>query len=379
MSIVKLAFLAIVIIILGIVVSYSLYDYFTSPYYKMIEINTFSKIYSLIVINSNEVVLGGVKIINNTFPIGIAGIYFLNNNTFINFNVSEYFNDGYIYSLGYNGTAILLGGSTRINGTLHTSLVEINLQNYKIYNLSNFISPFYTIGQIYAIDWIGSYWLVGGNAYIVGVGQSPFLIPFLLKINSSGFYDLSPKLPSDFKVLGGSSTIYSIYSTNSSSIIVGGNAVNMTVTIYHNNTFYNISFNFLHLGVLLTSYYWKGYWLIGGENLTNPENPEPFLAYINNSQVYPIRLKYQLGVVTSISSINNNIIIALRIPFIISNGTTYGSVILYGNNFKNLNMIISKPFIVIEDMVAYNNILYGVGYVQKGNYFYGMLLILSRI
>lgn len=373
---VKLVFLGVIITLIGIVSFYSIYGYLTSPKYEVIKLSEFSKIYSLQIISKNELLIGGVVLLNNnTLPQGIAGIYFINNNTFIPFNVTKYFQGGYVYSLGYNGTFVLIGGSSRINDTLHTSLVGVNLENQKVYNLSKYISPFYQIGQIFSIDWTGSYWLVGGNAYITGVLQSPFLIPFLLKVNSSGFHDLSPYLPSDFKVIGGSSTIYYIFSNNNSSIIIGGNAVNMTVTILDGSKFENVSFNFLHIGVLLTANYWNGYWVVGGENLTNPDNPVPFIGIINGTRISPVNIMYKLGVVTSMTTINDNLVISIRVPFVSNNGTSYGSVVLYGNNINDLKTVYSKPFVVLEQLSNYNNLVVGAGYSQFGNYFNGTIII----
>lgn len=153
----------------------------------------------------------------------------------------------------------------------------------------------------------------------------------------------------------------------------------MTATILMNSKFTNISFNFLHLGVLLTAYYWNGNWIIGGENLTNPDNPEPFLAIINRTQAYPINLEYKLGIVTSITSTSSNsLLVSLRVPFITSNGTAYGTVILYGDKINNLKSIFSKPYIVIEELTSFQNEALGVGYYQQGNNFTGIILIFKN-
>jgi len=367
-----LTILALIVLALGVF----LYFYLTSPQIDIIVLPSFSKIYSIAAINNQEIAIAGVKFYNNnTLSEGVVALFYLNNKSCLVINVSKYFYGGYTYAIGYNGSTLLVGGSERINGSLHSSLIAINIDNGKIYNLSNLFSPFYDLGQVYAIAWTGKYWLVGGNAYIVYLGGQTFLVPFLIMINSTAHKDLTSLLPSEMTVLGGTSSIYSISPSNSGILVVGGNSINMTAAIFNGTNFTELKFGYLHIGVLLTSYWWNGEAIVGGENLTNPNTPQPFLGYLQGGKLIPVNLNYKIGVVSAIGSYGNELYIAIRVPFETENGTAYGTVLLQGTSFTSLHPIFQKSFVVIEDLKNVSNYEIGVGYKQQGSNYLGLIII----
>jgi hypothetical protein len=377
-SIVVIILCLIIIIPLGVGYIQSLREHIDVNY---ITLPSFSKIYSLAPLSDGKIAIGGVKFLNNNSnPEGIVALYnFINKSCIVFQNISNYFKGGYVYALGYNGSDVVIGGSTRINGYLHTSLVEYDLNTNTLVNLSNILSPFYNLGQVLSIDWTGSYWLIGGDAYIIGINGQSCLVPFLIEINIYGHKDLSSSLPLDMRILGGSDEIYTISTSDGRSIIGGANTVNMTASIFNGTNFTIVKFNYYHFGVILTSAWWNSIALIGGENQTQPNTPVPYLAEIFNGDATPISLKYQIGVVSALASTPANVYIALKVPFNTNNGIAYGTVILETNNLKSFTTLFSKPFVTIEEMIPYNNNVVGVGYEQYNNSEYtGFLVILSN-
>lgn len=245
----------IIFIALAIIIGatfFSLRNY-SNP--SIIVINSLSKIYSVQYISSNTLFVGGVYF-NSTYSQGVAGLYYLNNDTFVPFPLSKYFKGGIVYTAFFNGSSYIIGGSTVISNQLHTSLIEIYPDGL-IKNISDILSPFYSIGQVFSVSWNNNYkyWLVGGTAYVLINTNQSYLIPFLIKIYANGTYkDLTPELPEQFKILG-SSEIYSIsFSPDGSlAMIAGSNVINMTASIYNNTNFTEVKFGYLPLGVLFST------------------------------------------------------------------------------------------------------------------------------
>ncbi|BCU70158.1 hypothetical protein [Stygiolobus caldivivus] len=376
-SIVVIAIFLLIVVPLGVGYIQSLQNRLSVSYTTL---PSFSKVYSLAIVSDREILVGGVKFLgNNSSPEGIVALYSLTNKSCtVLQSVSNYFRGGYIYALGYNGSDVLIGGSTRIGGYLHTSLVEYNLGTNTLVNLSYILSPFYSLGQVFSIDWTGSYWLVGGSAYIIGLNGHSCLIPFLIEVNIHGHKDLSPSLPLAMRILGGSDEIYTISTLGSRSIVGGANTINMTATLFNGTNFTLVKFNYYHFGVILTSTWWKNTALIGGENQTQPNTPVPYLAEISGADAIPIQLKYQIGVVSALASTPGDVYVALKVPFNTNNGIAYGAVILETSNLKSFTSVFSKPFVTIEQMSPYGGGVLGVGYEQNSSGEYvGYMIILS--
>ena len=370
----------VVIAIFASLAVYILVGYLESPKVSTIVLPEFSKVYSIVPISNSLVALGGVKLVNNSEPYGIVALYSLQNGSCdVLSTLSNYFKGGYVYAVGFNGTDLLVGGDERINGTLHASLVDYNLHTHEVVNLSGVLSPFYTTGQVFSISWTGTYWLVGGDAYIIGFSGQPYIVPFLIEIGPKGDHDLSPQLPEPMRVLGGTSAIYTISSHGGVSIVAGGNAINMTASLFNGTNFTSVTFPYIHLGVLLASTWWDGMPILGGENLTQPNTPEPYLAEVVNYTAFPVSLEYKIGTVSAIVANNGKLYVALRTPFETSNGLTFGTVILETSNLKSFNTVLTRAYTAVDDIIVLGNEVIAVGYElsTSSNSYEGILLVLS--
>ncbi|EZQ04944.1 MULTISPECIES: hypothetical protein [Acidianus] len=347
------------------------------PKYSIESINGISKIYAVDPLNNNEVLVGGIYF-NSSYAHGIIGIYYLNNNTFIKINLGNYFNSSAIYSLSFNGSAILAGGASYIGNQLHTTLVMI--KNGKIYNLSPDLSSFNALGQVFSTFWNGRYWLVGGNGFVpLGNGRGE-LVPFLIKIFPNGSYhEIAQYLPPDFKVLP-QSTVYSISGNSTLTVIAGSNPVNMTVAISQGNSnFSDVRFTYSPLGVLLTSYVGNNYVLVGGVNLTEPNISSTFLGVVKGSVVQEVPLKYKVGAITSITYNSGKYYIAIaEVPFLNSTGQRIpGSVILEGQTPFSLKTVFSEPYYSVESLTSIGGKVIAAGYKYSGSGFEGILILMD--
>lgn len=141
-----LTLLVVVIAVIGFYLYYNSSLLFNPPEVKVIE-GTYT-LNDVIAVSNNVVAFAGANLSNNISE-GIAGEYFLQNSSYLFFNLGEYLQDGTIYSIAYNGSSFLLAGAQSIKENNVTVLQpEVVLYtNGKAINISKLIPDTYTPGQ----------------------------------------------------------------------------------------------------------------------------------------------------------------------------------------------------------------------------------------
>ncbi|AAY81067.1 hypothetical protein [Sulfolobus acidocaldarius] len=371
-----LTLLVVVIAVIGFYLYYNSSLLFNPPEVKVIE-GTYT-LNDVIAVSNNVVAFAGANLSNNISE-GIAGEYFLQNSSYLFFNLGEYLQDGTIYSIAYNGSSFLLAGAQSIKENNVTVLQpEVVLYtNGKAINISKLIPDTYTPGQAYAASWTGSYWLVGGSSLVIE-GTAQYNVPFLVKIlpNLTSI-DLTPKLPNYFySPLSVGSGIYTVSSHNGQFLVGGSHLFNYSVTLFNGSSFQKYPQD---PGSILSSVYSPEGWIIGGYNYSsNPNVSLTMLGVVNGSDIDFINLKYSVGIVVAVGYGDDTYVISLRVPAI-NEGTGTASeegIILMGKTLTSLSEIYSATNTSINSVTIAGNHLVGVGYTVTNQERHGIILIL---
>ncbi|BCS92549.1 hypothetical protein L3N51_01316 [Metallosphaera sp. J1] len=370
---VVLVVMAILIIAVGI----TLLELRTSSYSTVI-IGGVSEINQMIEVSPSVVAFVGSSAIGNHSQ-GVAGLFYVQNHTYEFLNVSQYFANGSIYSISYNGSAFLLGGARYVPQG-NTSVLEptlILMSEGKVYNLSGEIPSFYTPGQIFSVTWQKNFWLIGGSSLVIE-GSSTFQVPFLLKL-SNNLTDLTGDYPSIlYKPLSVGSGIFTLSSNESLSFIGGSHLFNYTITIFNGTNFTD---NFQGLGAVITSAPTPAGWLFGGFNysLNNTHITLTMLGILNQTGIHFILLKYQVGLVNSVGYGDGKYIVSLRIP-VVNNFSGIASeegVILWGSSLHMLSPVFSKLNTSVNSVLGVPGYLLGGGYISSSQGREGVIIIIK--
>ncbi len=118
--------------------------------------------------NASATLLGGIGVYLRpaefTLPVlaQIAGSSSGAEATNLTTPVNEFFWEGGVYAVGWNGTFWLLGGQATWGGGYFGSLVAIH--GTHLSNLTSLIFPYFAGGGVFALGWNGTSWLLGGNS-----------------------------------------------------------------------------------------------------------------------------------------------------------------------------------------------------------------------
>ena len=370
-------FLAIGIIL--VILAFGIVAYQSRSYSQTLEFNGITEINQAVPVGNNVIAFAGTQG-NGNLTRGVAGLIFLSNGSYTLFNVSDYFLHGAIYSISYNGSAYLLGG-TRYGVVDNTSVLIPTLvlyDNGRVVNLSRDIPNFYIPGQILATSWADGYWLVGGTALTVMDGRT-YQVPFLLKVKNN-LTDLTPYLPSYFlSPISVGTGIYTLSSNGSYTLVGGSHLFNFTMAIYNGSKFLIITPS---LGSVLTSAPIPGGWIFGGFNysLNDTEITLTLLGVIQGSHVDEYKLKYQVGVITAVSYYTGVYAVALRIPTVnnLTGVVSEEGIILTGRSPSSLVTVYVGENESINSLLFTGNHLIGVGYKATPEGKEGLLIILSE-
>ncbi|MEM0279926.1 MAG: hypothetical protein QXR57_05940 [Metallosphaera sp.] len=351
--------IAVVLIIIGV---FTLEAHFNSGT-RIVEMAGLYSINQVVKVNNSTVAFAGVGVNGNT-SVGMAGLLFLNNLSYIYFNVSKYFLNGSIYSIAYNGSAFLMGGAKYIKSGNSTFLEPevVLLTSEGVKNFTSQIPRFYTPGQVLAVSWDQGFWLIGGSSLEVE-GTSTFQIPFLLKLTSN-ISDLTTSLPRSFySPLSVGTGIFTISSGQDKSFIAGAHLFNFTFAVY-NGTGFNSQFQ--NEGAIITSSYSPLGWLFGGFNYSSRDDGLVLTLFgtYNDSGIHFIKLKYEVGIVNSVGYGEGKYLVALRIPVVnnLTMSTSEEGIILAGNSLSTLTQVFNKVNVSINSIVTVHEHIVGGGY-----------------
>ncbi len=371
---IKIISISLAVFFIILLVSAVYFTYFGKNY-SIIYLPEFSKIITFVTLSHNKVLIAGNKILENGTE-GLAGIYYINNNSFVNLNLNS-FNNGSIYSVAYNGSSYLFVGSKYIGSELVP--VAFLYNNGKIYNYSKYLSSF-SPGQAFAADWFNKTWLIGGDfiLYEDGGAQS---IMFLIGIKGNESIDYTINISNELGAIP-QGEAYTI-NNNSNQVLIGGSYSIYTSVFLLSNKELNVNISSILYrtpGAILAASPYENIWLAGGLEFT-PQSaeaiepyPVPFLITIHNNNVSQINLLYKIGIVTSIATKGDKVALAIRIPFSESNNVTGGTVILYGK-LSSLYKIYEGDNISINQLAFVHNYIFGVGYKITRNNSIGVLLL----
>lgn len=370
----KIISIAMVVFFIILLVS-AIYSTDFSKNYSVIYLPKFSKIVSFTPISSNGILIVGNKILGNTTE-GLAGIYYINNNSFINLNLNGSFYNGSIYSVASNGSSYLLVGAKYIG----TELVPVAFlyDNGKIYNYSNYLSNF-TPGQAFAVDWFNRTWLIGGD-FVMDQNNGLNTVMFLIGIKGNETIDYTKNISTELGELP-EGEIFTI-NNNSNELLIGGSfSIYTSVFLLTNNNLNVDPSTVLYKtpGSILTASPYGKLWIAGGMEFT-PQSaeapqpyPVPYLITVSNN-ISQINIPYKIGVITSIANENDKVALAIRVPFSQYQNVTGGSVILYGK-LSSLSRIYQSENISIDQLGFIHDYLLGVGYKITTNSSVGVLLL----
>jgi len=368
--------ISIVLVVFFIILLVSaIYSTYFSENYSIIYLPKFSKIVSFIPISSNSILIAGNKILGNTTE-GLAGIYYINNNSFINLNLNGSFDNGSIYSVAYNGSSYLFVGAKYIG----TELVPTAFlySNGNIYNYSKYLSSF-APGQAFAADWFNRTWLVGGD-FVIYQSGGLHSIMFLVGIKGNEAIDYTKNISMELGELP-EGEIFTI-NNSSNEVLIGGSFSIYTSVFLLSNENLNVdpsTILYKTPGSILTASPYGKLWLAGGMEFT-PQSveapqpyPVPYLITVGNN-ISQINIPYKIGVITSIATESDKIAVAIRVPFSQYQNITGGSVILYGK-LSSLSKVYQSEDISINQLSFIHGYLLGVGYKIAGNNSVGVLLL----
>ncbi|QKR00141.1 hypothetical protein GWK48_06920 [Metallosphaera tengchongensis] len=333
-----------------------------------IEVKGVSTINQIVAVNNNTLAFVGDLKQGNTYR-GVLGEFFLGNLSYVLFNLGNYFTNGSVYSIAYNGSAFLLGGAQYFKvGNASVLVPETILYNdNKIINLTSLIPNIYTPGQVFSVSWQRDFWLIGGSSLVIQ-GSSKFQIPFLIKVFPNlNVSDVTSNLPSYFyQPLSVGSGIFTISSDGGSSFIGGTHLFNYTIALYDGESFISYPEG---LGGIIASSFSPAGWIFGGftYSLNDTQITLTLLGVLNGSKVQLITLKYEVGIVNSITYADGKYVISLRIP-VINNFTESSSeegIVLSGSNLNALNPIYTATNTSINSLLVVGNHIVGAGYVYS--------------
>ncbi|ABP94619.1 MULTISPECIES: hypothetical protein [Metallosphaera] len=368
-----LVVLAILVIVAGIILLQ-----IRATSFSVEIISGVSEVNQIVEISPNVIAFVGSSSAHN-YVEGVAGLFYVQNHSYELFNISHYFDNGSIYAIGYNGSALLIGGARYVPQE-NTSILEptlILINGDKVYNLTGEIPSFYIPGQIYSISWQKNFWLIGGSALVIE-GSSTFQVPFLLKF-SNNVSDLTALYPSSlYKPLSVGSGIFTISSNGSFSFIGGSHLFNYTVTLFNGSNFTDSKQG---LGAVITSASTPSGWLFGGFNysLNNTHVTLTMLGLLNGSRANFIPLKYEVGLVNSVGYGDGRYIVSLRIP-VINNFTGTASeegIILSGSSLYTLSPVFSKLNTSINSVIGIPGYLLGGGYISSSQGREGIIILVK--
>ncbi|AWS00542.1 hypothetical protein [Metallosphaera hakonensis] len=344
----------------------------------LILVKDVSSINQIVEVNPNTIAFAGSYNSGNR-SYGVAGLVFIQNHSYVFFNVSNYFMNGSIYTLGYNGTTYLLGGAryVQLGNSSVLAPTAILLEGNRVYNISGEIPNFYVPGQIFAVSWENGYWLLGGSSLVVEQ-SSKFQVPFLLKLTTN-ITDITNRLPSFFYTpLSVGSGIFTISSYGNSSFVGGTHLFNYTIAIYNGTSFVSSEDD---LGAVITSVNTPLGWLFGGFNysLTDTQITTTLLGLYNESGIHFIKLKYEVGVVNSVGYGDGKYLVSLRVP-VVNNFTGISSeegIILSGNSPYSLTQAYSRLNTTVNSILDVGSIIVGGGYIFSGSGEQGAIIVIK--
>jgi hypothetical protein len=123
--------------------------------------------------------------------------------------VENYFFEGGVYAIGWNGSSWLVGGQRSPEGSDQGALIA--LDGNSILNLTGRIASYFVGGGVWSVGWNGTTWLIGGNS---SAG------PTLLAWDGGPLQDLSSQI-----VGHGSEPWVQMLSWNGKEWLVGGHGV----------------------------------------------------------------------------------------------------------------------------------------------------------
>jgi hypothetical protein len=367
-------------LIILLIVVVSIYHNLTQvSQYSILYISNFSKIEDIIALNTSTLFIVGSKTCGNISH-GVAGYYYLNDNEFKQVNLSKLFCCGAIYSVAYNGSALMLAGACKINGVLHPAIALIS--NNKVTNLTSYIPRGYYPGRALVVAWFNKTWFIGGN-FLFNLDQHYVSVMFLIGLKGNSTINLTLNISNILNQLP-EGCILSL-SVGHNCILIGGKFVIYLVLFKFNSTsIYVINTTksiFKYPGFIISlSQFNSSTWVVGGEYFpVNSTICNPYLVLYNslNSCINYIKLNYTIGFVTSVSSYNGNIVVSLRVPFKTPQGVEGGTVILEGK-INALKQTFDEVNISINQLLFLNNRIIGGGYKVTGNADEGILIFLNE-
>ncbi|MEM4223813.1 MAG: hypothetical protein QXZ33_07675, partial [Metallosphaera sp.] len=100
-----LVVLAILVIVAGIILLQT-----RATSFSVEIISGVSEVNQVVEISPNVIAFVGSSSAHN-YVEGVAGLFYVQNHSYELFNISHYFDNGSIYAIGYNGSALLIGGA----------------------------------------------------------------------------------------------------------------------------------------------------------------------------------------------------------------------------------------------------------------------------
>jgi|GEM_PF-1910918 len=160
--------------------------------------------------------------------------------------ISNYFDEGGIYAIGWNGSAWLIGGQRSPGGSDNAALVE--LRDGRFTDLTSRFASYFVGGGVWSVGWNESGWLIAGNS---STG------PTLLSWDGGPIVDLSPEVTAHSP-----SPWVQLLVWNGLEWLVGGQGVFglLTGSAYHD---LDPGSPFEHTGEFAAA--WSGsFWVVGG-------------------------------------------------------------------------------------------------------------------
>ncbi|MCY0850341.1 hypothetical protein [Sulfuracidifex metallicus] len=357
----ELSIIVLILIVISFIYYYTNFISNQGNDIKAITIPELEKVFSALYLGNNQLIIAGI---GGNPSHGEAFVVNLNNMmNYIQLKLGRFFQNGSIYTIGYNGTTLMFGGDNYIGGNLHTCLVADN--GGSLHNLSYKLGSDNSLGQIWSVTWYNGYWLIGGNTFIYLSNGEGVLLPMLVKEFSNGStVNLSPNLPSYFTPAGGGfvDSIYDLSPSSRGVGIAGGNTFNATFAVY-NGTFQSFSVNGYDEGFFVSSTFSPQGWIVAGE-LYESNHFSPYVVLFHNGSSNNVTLPYHVGFATSVIYTNGTYVLSLKVPFASSSGLKYGTIILYGKLLQQLKVLYKNGNQVIEDMSVSGNYITAVGYTN---------------
>lgn len=372
---VKYLFIAITLI-LAIIIGLVTYTALNQKY-MLVTLHEFNRIEAVVPLSKNSILLAGAKFKGN-YTSGVAGIYYLDNGTFIQLNLGNAFKNGAILAAAYNGSDILLAGTEYINNQAVPAVYLYHAG--KLINYTSLLS-FYRPGQALAAAWFNNSWFIGGD-FLFFQPQGTISVMFLVAIQKNNTIDYTHNISESLNQVPQGRIITLVPS--GSEMLIGGYFVIYTSVFILNKTTLNVNVStsfFRTVGAIFSAVNFRDEWIVGGDYFTpqsvissNPY-PIPYMAIISDNHVDKVNLTYGIGIITSIATDNRSIAVALRIPFQNPQGITGGTVILFGNDVFSLQKIYQSVNVSISQLTFVGNELIGVGYSIVKNDSIGLVLI----